>query len=216
MEFEEEKERLIRSMIMAGSLKTEKIIEAFRKIPRHLFVTEEYLKSAYLDVALPTIGGSTISQPTTVAIMTEALQPKKGEKILEVGTGSGWQACLLAYCVGSKGKIVTIDIDPKLIEFAKKNIKKFNVKNIRIICCDGSVGYEKEAPFDRIMVTAACPAIPKPLIEQLKIKGRMVVPVGPEQGQRMLLVDKLGRNKLVQRDIGEFVFVKLVGKYGFK
>lgn len=216
MEFEEEKERLIRSMIMAGSLKTEKIIEAFRKIPRHLFVTEEYLKSAYLDVALPTIGGSTISQPTTVAIMTEALQPKKGEKILEVGTGSGWQACLLAYCVGSKGKIVTIDIDPKLIEFAKKNIKKFNVKNIRIICCDGSVGYEKEAPFDRIMVTAACPAIPKPLIEQLKIKGRMVVPVGYEYGQRMLLVDKLGRNKLVQRDIGEFVFVKLVGKYGFK
>jgi protein-L-isoaspartate(D-aspartate) O-methyltransferase len=189
MELEEEKEKLIESLIASGSLKTKKIIEAFRKVPRHLFVVDEYLRSAYLDIALPTFDNSTISQPTTVAIMTEALAPEEGEKILEVGTGSGWQSCILAHCVGEKGKIITIDINPRLVEFAKENIKKLGFKNIEVICGDGSLGYEKEKPYHKIIVTAACPSIPPPLLEQLNIKGRMVIPVGSEYAQRMLVVD---------------------------
>jgi protein-L-isoaspartate(D-aspartate) O-methyltransferase len=216
MGFEEEKEKLIESLIASGSLKTKKIIEAFRKVPRHLFVVDEYLKSAYLDIALPTLENSTISQPTTVAIMTEALAPEEGEKILEVGTGSGWQACILAYCVGEKGKVITIDINPRLVEFAKKNIEKVGFKNIEVICGDGSLGYEKEKPYSKIIVTAACPSIPPPLLEQLKVGGRIVIPVGSEYAQRMLVVDKLKNGKLIKKDIGEFVFVKLIGKYGFK
>ncbi len=211
-----ERESLINSIIAKGYLKTPKIVEAFRKIPRHFFVTEEFLHSAYHDIALPTIGTSTISQPTTVAIMTEALSPKEGEKILEVGTGSGWQACILAYCVGEKGRVITIEINPRLVEFAKRNIAKVGIKNVKVVLGDGSLGYPEEAPFDKIMVTAASPSVPKPLLEQLKVGGRLVIPVGDVYSQRMMVIDKKSEDEFEEKDLGEFVFVKLRGKYGFK
>jgi protein-L-isoaspartate(D-aspartate) O-methyltransferase len=215
MEFEEEKEKLIERLIASGALKTKRIIEAFRKVPRHLFVTEEYLKSAYLDVALPTIDDSTISQPTTVAIMTEALAPKKGEKILEVGTGSGWQACILAYCVGEKGKVITIDINPELVKFAKENIKKVGFKNIEVIMGDGSLGYEEEKPYSKIIITAACSSVPEPLIDQLKVGGKLVAPLGDLYSQKLIVLTKRSKGKTEIKELpGEFVFVPLKGKLG--
>jgi protein-L-isoaspartate(D-aspartate) O-methyltransferase len=203
---------MVKKLISSGVLSTPKIIEAFKKIPRHLFVTEEYLHMTYADVALATIKNSTISQPTTVAMMTEALQPKGNEKILEIGAGSGWQACLLAYCSKT---VITMEIDEDVYEFAKENIEKTKMKNIKLILGDGSEGYEKESPYDKIMITAGCPEIPEPFKKQLKIGGKIVAPIGFED-QKMLVLDKISETKYSEKDIGLFSFVPLKGKFGFK
>jgi protein-L-isoaspartate(D-aspartate) O-methyltransferase len=218
VDLEKEKKQLIEQLIKSKFLKTPKIIEAFGKISRHDFVTDEYRLSAYVDIALPLVKDSTISQPSTVAIMTEALNPREGEKILEIGTGSGWQASLLAYCVGKKGKVVTIEYDKDVAEFARKKIQNTGMKNILTIIGDGSLGYKKEAPFDKVIFTCAVPEIPKPISEQVKIGGRIVVPFGTIDMQRMLAVDKIGENKFKETEITSlaFVFVELKGKYGFK
>ena len=210
MEFEREKERLITHLIESGVLRTPRIIEAFIKIPRHLFVREDFLSHAYDDIPLPTFRGQTISQPTTVAIMTEALNPKPGEKILEIGAGSGWQAALLAYCVGKKGKVITIDLEKTLVEFARRNLKKLKLKlNVEVIHWDGKKGYEKEAPYHKCIITAACKEIPRPVIKQVKSGGRIVAPVGDAWGQRMIVLDKISEKKFKTKDLGSFIFVPL-------
>jgi len=217
-DLEKEKKQLIEQMIKSKVLKTPKIIEAFEKIPRHEFVTKEYISSSYMDFALPTLKGSTISQPSTVAIMTEALNPQEGEKILEIGTGSGWQTSLLAYIIGNKGKVVTIEFDPDLVEFAKKNIHRLGIKNVEVILGDGSLGYKKEAPYDKIIFTCATPSIPKPVKEQLRMGGRIVAPVGSIEVQRMLAIDRVGKDEFAESEVEpvSFVFVGLKGKYGYK
>ena len=209
MKFREQKERLIKNLILLGVLKTPRIIEAFRKIPRHKFVLKDYLKRAYNDIPLPTLRNQTISQPYTVAIMTEALDPRPGEKILEIGSGSGYQAALLSHCVGPNGKIITVELEPELVEFSKNNIKKIKLKNVKIINWDGKKGYKKESPYDKCMITAACKEIPKPVIKQVKIGGRIVAPVNDFFGQRMIVLDKLSDKKLEKKDLGSFVFVPL-------
>ena len=216
MKLEKKKELLIRDLISLGALKTPKIIEAFRNVPRHLFIPLHEIRYAYEDIALPTYKGQTISQPYTVAIMTEALAPKEGEKILEVGAGSGWQAAILGYCVGPTGKVITIEIDEDLARFARRNIKKVGLKNVEVIIGDGSLGYEEEAPYDGCMITAACPEIPKPIVEQVKVGGRIVAPVGSLFEQAMILAYKGKGNKLEKRYLGPFIFVPLRGKYGFR
>lgn len=210
MELEREKERLITHLIESGALRTPRIIEAFMKIPRHLFVREDFLEHAYDDIPLPTFLGQTISQPYTVAIMTEALNPKSGEKILEIGAGSGWQAALLAYCVGRKGKVITVELERKLVEFARRNLKKLKLKlNIKVIHWDGKKGYAKESPYDKCMITAACREIPKPVIKQVKNGGRIVAPVGDTFGQRMIVLDKISEKEFKTKDLGPFIFVPL-------
>jgi len=213
-----QKEISIKTLIDEGVLKTPKIIEAFRKLPRHKFVTKEYVGAAYADVALQTLKDSTISQPFTVAIMTEALNPQEGEKILEIGTGSAWQSCLIAYCIGESGMVVSLEIDKDLAEFGKKNVGKFSFKNIKIINKDGSLGYESEAPYDKIIITAATPEVPQPIKDQLKVGGIMVVPMGMPNEQEMIVVKKVGKDKFESKNIynGSFVFVPLKGKFGYK
>jgi len=215
---EKQKEELISSLVKQGALKSKCVIEAFRKLPRHKFVTDDYVNSAYMDIALPIIKNSTISQPYTVAVMTEALQPAAGDKILEIGSGSGWQACLLAHCVGDNGLVVSIEIDKDVHEFARKNVSKLGIKNIKLLVSDGSVGCKKFAPYDKIIFTCATPDIPKPFIEQLKVGGRIVAPVGSPANQRMLLIKKTAEDKLEQEEIEDvsFIFVPLTGKYGYK
>ena len=208
-DFKDEREFLIKNLIESGVLKSKKIIEAFEKIPRHLFVKKEYLRHAYSDIPLPTAKGQTISQPYTIAIMTEALNPKLGEKILELGAGSGYQAALLGYCVGNKGKVITIELERELVEFAKRNVKKVKLKNVKIIHGDGKKGYPKEAPFDKCIITAACDKVPKAVIEQVKIKGRIVAPLNHLFGQRMMVIDKMGKNEFKKKDLGSFIFVPL-------
>src|SRR3989344_560390 len=164
-----EKGALITSWINSGVLKDKEIISAFQKVPRENFVLKEYKEQAYLDEPLPILKNQTISQPTTVAIMTQALAPKAGNKILEIGTGSGYQAAILSEIVGKKGKVYTIERIKGLFEFAKKNLKKH--KNVVRIFGDGSKGYKEAAPFSRIIITAAANEIPNALFEQLKEKG---------------------------------------------
>jgi len=173
---------LIDSLIKEGWLKTPEIIQAFRKIKRIDFLPDEMNDLAELDEALPIGLGQTISQPLVVAFMLEKLQPRKGEKILDIGSGSGWTSALLAEIVGPKGKIIAIEIIPELMEFGKKNATKYNFVEkgiIQFICGDGSKGYKKEFPYDKILCSAAvCGKLPENWKEQLKIGGRIVTPIG--------------------------------------
>lgn len=160
-----------------GFLKDKRIESAIRKVPRHLFVPDEPKESAYKDKPLPTKRMQTISQPSVVARMLEWLDIKEGNKVLEVGTGSGWQSAIIATLVGN-ATVYSIERIPELVEFAKRNLSKAKIKNIEIFERDGSQGLKEKAPFDRIIVSAACDKVPQQLIEQLASDGLLVAPVG--------------------------------------
>lgn len=208
------KEELIKIWISSGTVKDKKVIEAFRKIPREEFVEEARKEESYGDYPLPIGEGQTISQPTTVAIMTQALELQEGHKVLEVGAGSGYQAALISEIIGPKGKIISTEIVPELAELAKKNVKKLNLKNIEILHHDGSNGYAKEAPYDRIIVAAASPKIPRPLANQLKEGGIIIIPVG-NMLEQVMVKGRKKSGKIVEEQLGDFVFVPLKGKYGY-
>ena len=199
--------QLIKNLISDGYLKTPEIIDAFYKIDRVNFVPEELKREAQVNAPLPIGYGQTISQPLTVAFMLELLQPKDGHKILDVGSGSGWQSSLLAYIVKDKGKIIAIERISELSEFGKDNSKKYNFKNLEFVVGDGSKGYKKEAPYDRIIVAAAAfDEIPNELKNQLKINGRLVIPVK----NSIWLVIKKEENKFEEKEFPGFAFVPLV------
>lgn len=212
MDLQEKKNLLINSLIAEGVLKTKEIIEAFRRVRREDFVLSQYKEHAYVDEPLPLPANQTISQPFTVASMTEALQPKSGQKILEVGAGSGYQAAILLEIVGPKGSVVTVERIHELAKLARSNLQKTGYKNAKIIEGDGTMGYEKEAPYDRIIVTASSPGVPEPLLKQLKENGRLVIPVG----DRMMLVEKEKGGKIRETFLGYYAFVPLIGKHGHK
>lgn len=208
-----DKNYLIRYWKNSKIIRDDRVINAFKAVPRENFIHKEYLNEAYGDYPLPIGYGQTISQPTTVMIMTQALELKPGHKVLEVGAGSGYQAAIISKIVGKKGKVITTEIVPELVEFAKHNLGKCKIDNVFVIHHDGSQGYEKEAPYDRIIVTAACPSVPRPLIEQLKPNGIIILPVGSLSQQIMLKIRKV--NGLEKESLGNFVFVPLKGKYGY-
>jgi len=210
-----EKNRLIHYWKSSGTIKDERILKAFKDVPRDLFLKDGFGKEAYTDHPLPIGKGQTISQPTTVMLMTEALELKKGQKVLEVGAGSGWQAAIISKIIWPKGKVITTEIIPELAEFAKENLKKAGIRNVEVLNYDGSQGYEKEAPFQRIIITAACPEIPKPLVEQLDDDGILIAPVGPKFfGQDMIKLIKT-KSGITTKSLGSFVFVPLKGKHGY-
>ena len=188
------------------------IERAFLACPRELFVPEHLKERAYEDVPLPIGYGQTISQPSTVAIMTRLLDPKPGNRVLEVGTGSGWQAAILSKLV-HPGTVYTVERIPELAEFARRNLKAAGAENVRVFVGDGSGGLPEHAPYDRIIVTAASPEIPEPLLNQLAPGGRMVLPVGREV-QKMTVVEKTAEGLKIE-EAGEFVFVPLIGAHGF-
>ncbi len=160
-----------------GTVSDANILKAFEKVKREDFILKEYRNKAYADIPQPILAGQTISQPTTVIIMLEALEVKQGMEVLEIGSGSGYNAALLSYLAGANGKVYTIEIIHELAEFAKQNLKKF--KNVTVYERDGSVGLPEFAPFDRVICTAATSKIPEPLVEQLKEGGIIVIPLGP-------------------------------------
>jgi len=215
MAFKLENDKLIEHVRYMGYLKSKKVENALKEVPRHNFVPEDIRELAYRDSPLSIGHGQTISQPSTVVAMTEALDVKLGQKVLEIGTGSGWQAAILSKLVGESGFVYTIEIIPELVNFAKNNIKKLNVNNVEVIEGDGSLGLKEHAPFDRIIVTAACPDVPKPLLDQLKINGIIVIPIGNPYLQEMNVIEKT-EDGIKRNTIGSFMFVPLVGKYGFK
>lgn len=215
MDLDEEKEKLIDYIKEIGYLKSKKLEDALRNIPRHLFVPKGIEHLAYRDTPLSIGHNQTISQPSTVVIMTESLDVKEGQKILEIGTGSGWQSAILSYLVGKKGFVYTIEIIPELVEYARSNLKKLNINNVEVFKKDGSLGLKEYELFDRIIVTAACPDVPEHLLKQLKVDGIMIAPIGDIYLQEMFIIKKL-KNKIEKRSIGKFMFVPLIGKYGFK
>jgi len=201
---------LIDTLIEEGWLKTPRIIEAFRKIKRADFLPEETKDLAELNEALPIGYGQTISQPLVVAFMIELLKPEEGEKILDIGSGSGWTTTLLAEIVGEKGKVIAIDIVPELVEFGKNNVAKYNFLEkgiVEFICADGSQGYKKEAPLDKILASASVQdRIPQAWKEQLKIGGRIVTPIGSS----IWLLIKKSEEEFDEIEYPGFVFVPLI------
>ena len=199
--------QLIENLIRKGILKTPKIIDAFYKVDRMDFVLEESRYEAYSDRPLSIGFGQTISQPLTVAFMLELLQPQVGEKILDIGSGSAWQSCLLADIVGRNGKVFAIERIVEIYEFGKENSKKYNFKNLKFILGDGSRGYEKEAPYDKIIVAAAAfEKIPIELKKQLVNAGRLVIPVN----NSIWLIVKKKNNKYTAKEFPGFAFVPLI------
>ncbi len=207
------KESLLDYWRKSGIITDEKVLKAFKEVPREDFVLEKDGDAAYADHPLHIGGGQTISQPTTVMIMTQALELKEGMKVLEVGAGSGYQAALISRIIGSEGRIITVEFLESLYSFAKKNLK--DCSNVKVVKGDGSKGYEKEAPYDRIIVTCAAPSIPPPLFEQLRMKGIIVIPVGSLYTQKMIKAKKTKKG-IDKKDLGSFAFVPLRGEYGFK
>ncbi len=203
-------ENLINSLIKDGYLKTPEIIGAFKEIDRKDFTPEEYKNEAYVNAPLPIGFGQTISQPLTVAFMLELLEPKAGEKILDVGAGSGWVCALLARIVGEKGKIISVERIPELKEMAERNIAKYNFfkkGTVNLILGDGSKGYKKEAFYDKIIAGAAAyEDIPFEWKKQLKIGGRITAPVK----NSIVVIDKIGKNEYSKKEYFGFSFVPLI------
>ncbi len=214
--YETENRELVSYLKKTGALKSKALEKALLRTPRHFFVPEGMEKSAYRDYPLHIGCGQTISQPSTVVMMTQLLEPKTGQKILEVGAGSGWQSALLSRLAGKKGKVFTVELIPELAEFAGKNLAKLKIKNVKIVEGNGSVGLEKEAPFDRIIITAAAPSIPDALKSQLKTGGRIVAPVGDRYAQKMTVLKKTRKGFAREEMPSYFAFVPLRGKEGFE
>jgi len=200
---------LIDFLIKESWLKTPRIIDAFRKIKRADFLPDDLKDWAESDQALPIVYDQTNSQPLTVAFMLELLEPKEEEKILDIGSGSGWTTALLAEIVGQNGEVIAIDIIPELVEFGKNNIGKYNFLEkgiVKLICADGSKGYEPEAPYDKILVSASAEKLPEAYDEQLKIGGKIVIPI---RDSIWLFIKKSDKN-FDKFEYPGFVFVPLV------
>ena len=213
MYLEEKRIELVKRLRMQGRIKTFEVEKAFLEVPRELFIPENLKNYSYVDTPLEIGNGQTISAPHMVAIMCEGLNLKKGQKILEIGTGSGYHAAIVSKIIGKNGQVHTIERFESLAKNAKENLKKANIKNVTVKIGDGSLGLQKYAPYDRIYVTCAAPDTPPPLIEQLKDGGKLMVPVGETICDLKLLEKK--DKKIEIKSLGGCAFVPLVGKYGY-
>lgn len=204
--FAQAREQMVTRDIIARGISDERTIEALRRVPRHLFVPKDLEHLAYEDTPLPIGYGQTISQPYVVALMTENLKVQPGDKVLEVGTGSGYQAAILSE-MGCT--VYTVEIIQALAEEAKKRLAALGYHRVTVFWGDGYFGLEEHAPFDGIIVTCAVDHIPPPLLEQLKEGGRMVIPVGPPWSLQSLLVVEKTKKGIVTEDLGAVRFVPL-------
>jgi protein-L-isoaspartate(D-aspartate) O-methyltransferase len=211
MDFSRAINRMVDEQIVARGIKDSRVIEAMRKIPRHIFVEEALQGQAYNDYPLPIGHGQTISQPYMVALMTEALELKVHEEVLEIGTGSGYQTAILADLAE---KVYSIERIADLVSTARKALDQLNYYNVEIRVFDGTYGWKEKAPFDAIIVTAGAPDIPQPLVDQLAVGGRMVIPVG-EAGLQDLFQLIRTENDVLRKNLGGCRFVKLIGKHGW-
>jgi protein-L-isoaspartate(D-aspartate) O-methyltransferase len=208
--YEPEKEELV-NILKGKGITNERVLDAFKKVERHLFVPDIMKHHAYKDVALPIGYGQTISQPYTVAYMTQALDAQVNSKILEIGTGSGYQAAII-YAMGAR--VFTIERNFDLYNLALSVFDKMNCK-IASRCSDGTIGWEEFSPYDGIIVTAGGPTVPISLKKQLAIGGKLVIPVGDKQIQTLNIITKESEDNFTTREVPYFAFVPLIGKDGW-
>ena len=206
------RDSMVAEQLAARGIADQRVLEAMRRVPRHLFVPPERRERAYDDSPLPLGDGQTISQPYMVAWMTELLRLEGHEKVLEVGTGSGYQAAILGLLAR---QVYSIERIERLAVEARTRLEKLGFKNIEVVVGDGSKGLKKQAPFDAIIVTAGSPGVPQALLEQLTDGGRLVIPVGPSSMQMLTVVTRKG-DGFKTNEVGSCVFVPLVGMYGWK
>lgn len=209
--FKEARFQLVDRLRQRG-IRDERILSAMNKIPRELFVDPAFVHQAYEDIALPIDCNQTISQPYTVAFMTQCLNLKEGSKVLEIGTGSGYQATLL-YLMGMR--VYTIERIYELYLKARELFEKLGVQ-VFTKWGDGTLGWKEFAPYDGIIVTAAAPKVPEPLLEQLAINGKLVIPVGDRSYQAMYIITKIGEDEFKQEQENYFKFVPLIGEKGWR
>jgi protein-L-isoaspartate(D-aspartate) O-methyltransferase len=212
--YETEREEMVDRLISYGYLRQERIITAMRKVPRHLFVPSEHRRYAYEDIPLPAGGNQTISAPHMVAMMCEYLELEEGQKVLEIGAGTGYHACIVANII-TPGKVYTVERLPSLAKRAERNLKEAGCPRVKVIVADGTLGYPEEAPYDRIYVTAGAPEVPYPLLEQLGAGGRILIPLGSRYSQELVLMIKRGK-KIERKNLCGCSFVPLIGEHGWK
>lgn len=207
----DERIRMVESQIAARGIRDQRVLRAMREVPRHLFIPPPYDKSAYHDCPLPIGNGQTISQPYIVALMTELLCPEPEDQVLEIGTGCGYQAAVLALLVR---KVTSIERIPSVSGLAKSNLSAIGVKNVEVIIGDGTIGYPKNAPFQGIIITAAAPAVPGLLVDQLAEGGRLVAPIGGREIQELVRLRKK-EGMVTEEHHGGVRFVPLIGECGW-
>jgi protein-L-isoaspartate(D-aspartate) O-methyltransferase len=203
---------MVDRQIEARGLRNPRVLAAMREVPRHLFIPPPYDRSAYEDSPLPIGNGQTISQPYIVALMTELLKPEQEDNVLEIGTGCGYQSAVLANLVK---KVTSIERIPAVAKLARSNLSALGFSNVEIITSDGTLGYPENAPYNGIIITAATPSVPRPLIEQLAEHGRLVAPVGGRDVQELVVLSK--HNGIISQKLhGGVRFVPLIGAHGWE
>lgn len=210
-DFDDEREKMVRRDIAARGITDERVLEAFRRVPRERFVWDVDMANAYADHPLRIGEGQTISQPYMVALMTDALGIEGPEKVLEIGTGSGYQTAILAELAS---EVCTVERIAALSEKAQATLADRGYANVRYRVGDGTLGWPEEAPFDRVIVTAGAPRVPEPLKLQLADGGRLVIPVGGGHGQDLFIVTREGEDFRTEKGTG-CIFVKLIGEEGW-
>lgn len=213
MNFDISRKRMVDAQIIARGVKDQRVIDAMLKAPRHLFVQEAMAAQAYNDTSLPIGEKQTISQPYIVALMTELLELRGSERVLEIGTGSGYQAAVLSYLAK---RVYTVERIPQLASRARKQFDILGLTNIAMKIDDGTLGWSSEAPFDAIIVTAGAPFVPEELATQLATGGRLVIPVGDRINQELVRLVKQEDGSLVSEHSVKCRFVNLIGKDGWQ
>ncbi|MFC1517859.1 protein-L-isoaspartate(D-aspartate) O-methyltransferase [Candidatus Margulisiibacteriota bacterium] len=211
MDFFEQRQEMVERQLIPRGITDPLVLEAMRTVPRENFVPDDLKDLAYNDGTLPIGEGQTISQPYMVAKMVELLKLKGGEKVLEVGAGSGFEAAVIAECVS---EVITMDRLGPLVALARSNLKKAGYENIKVIKGDGTLGYQEEAPYDGIIVAAGAPKVPQPLLDQLAVGGRLVIPVGDRALQKVIIINNDNGNYVESYSDG-CIFVPLVGQEGW-
>ena len=213
----QDKINLIKKLMFSSYIKSSKVKKAMLRIPRELFVPEKYYDEAYTDTPLTIPGNQTISALHIHTITLSELKLNEGDKVLEIGAGSGILLAYIREIVGNEGRVIGIEINKETYEFAKENLKKTGYKDVILIRGDGSLGYPKYAPYDKIVVSAASPDIPKPVIEQLKPNGILLIVIGSPSGEQTLIkIKKTKSGKLIKKELLGVIFVPLRGRYGWK
>jgi protein-L-isoaspartate(D-aspartate) O-methyltransferase len=212
MEFATARNRMLESQLISRGIKDTRLLDAMRKIPRHRFVEEALISQAYNDHPLPIGEKQTISQPYMVALMTEALELQGQERVLEIGTGSGYQTAILAELAE---KIYSIERIRSLIFKAQRILDELGYFNVVLTAGDGTLGLKDEAPFDGIIVTAGSPDVPQPLVDQLAMGGNLIIPVGDRYTQSLMKVVRV-KEGIVKTDLGGCRFVNLLGRHGWE